>query len=53
MTIDAGAFVTVSRPDIIVGLLERKPSRQYVLQMMSGQTIPVVREALVDLILGQ
>jgi hypothetical protein len=32
VTIDTGAFVTVARPDITVGLPERKPSRQYVLQ---------------------
>jgi hypothetical protein len=35
VTIDAEAFVTVARPDIVVGLPERKPSRQYVLQMVS------------------
>jgi hypothetical protein len=47
--IDAGTFVTVARPDIVVGLPERKPSRQYVLQVVSGQTIPFVTEALVEL----
>jgi hypothetical protein len=52
VTIDAGAFVTVARPDIVVGLPERQPSRQYVLQV-SGQTIPIVKKALVDLNLGQ
>jgi hypothetical protein len=52
VTIDTGAFVTVARPYTVVGLPERKPSRQYVLQVVSGQTIPVVKEALVELTLG-
>jgi hypothetical protein len=53
VTMDAGAFVTVARPDIVVGLPERQPSRQYILQVLSGQTIPIVKKALVDLNLGQ
>jgi hypothetical protein len=28
LTIDAEAFVTVARPDIVVGLPERRPGRQ-------------------------
>jgi hypothetical protein len=67
VTIDAGAFVTVARPDIVVGLPERRPGRQCgqqvdsgrtipvvkVAQVGSGRTIPVVREALRKLTQGQ
>jgi hypothetical protein len=51
--IGAGAFVTVARPDIVVGLPERRPGRQCVLQVGSGRTIHVAREALVELTLTQ
>jgi len=37
----------------LAGKPERKPSRAYVLQMASGETIPVLKEALVELTLGQ
>jgi hypothetical protein len=53
VTIDAGAFVTVARPDIVVGLPERRPGRQCAQQVGSGRTIPVVKESLVQLTLGQ
>jgi hypothetical protein len=52
VTIDTGAFVTVARPDI-VGLPERRPGRQCILQVESGRTIPIVKEVLVELTLGQ
>jgi hypothetical protein len=48
VTIDAGVFVSVARPDIVVGLPERRPGRQCVLQVCSVRTIPVVKEALVE-----
>jgi hypothetical protein len=50
--INYAAFVTVARPNIVVGVPERKPSRQYVLHVVSGQAIPVVKEALVEITLG-
>ena len=53
MTIDTGASVTIVRPDIVAGRPERKPSRAYVLQTASGETLPMLREALVELTLGQ
>jgi hypothetical protein len=34
VTIDAGAFVNVASPDIVVGLPERRPGRQCVLQVV-------------------
>jgi hypothetical protein len=49
VTIDTGASVTIARPDMVVGQPERKPSRAYVLQTASGETIPVLKEALVEL----
>jgi hypothetical protein len=45
--------VTVSRPDIVAGLPETKPSRPYVMQRATGETIPVVKEARVELNLGR
>jgi hypothetical protein len=53
VTIDAGVFVTLARRDIVVGLPGRRPGRQCVVQVGSGRTIPVVKEALVELTLGQ
>jgi hypothetical protein len=49
VTIDAGAFVTVARPDMVVGMPERRPGGQCVLQVGSGRMIPALRE----LTLGQ
>jgi hypothetical protein len=45
--------VTIARPDIAAGQPERKPSRSYVLQIASEETIPVVYGALVELTLGR
>jgi hypothetical protein len=53
VTIDTGASVTIARPDIVSGRPERKPSRAYVLQTASGETLPLLRETLVELTLGQ
>jgi hypothetical protein len=47
--IDTGASVTIARPDIVAGQPERKPSRIYVLQMASVETILVLKEALLEL----
>jgi hypothetical protein len=53
MTIDTGASITIARPDITAGLPETKPSWLYVLQMVSGKTLPVLKEVLVELTLRQ
>lgn len=53
MTIDSGASVTSDRSDIVAGIPERNPSRPYVLQRGSGETIPVVTQARVELTLWQ
>jgi hypothetical protein len=46
-------IVTIARPDIVAGLPARKPNLPYVLQTASGETIPVMREAHVELTLGR
>jgi hypothetical protein len=51
--IDTGASVSIARPDIVAGLPVRKTTRSYSLIMASGQTIPIDKEALVDLTLGR
>lgn len=51
--IGTGASLTIARPYIISQQPERKPSRPYILQMVSGETIPVLKEVLVELTLGQ
>jgi hypothetical protein len=53
VTIDTGASATVARSDIVAGLPERELSRPYVLQTASGETIPVVKEAHVELTMGR
>jgi hypothetical protein len=53
VTIDTGASATVARPDIVAGLPERELSQPYVLQTASGETIPVMKEAHVELTMGR
>jgi hypothetical protein len=53
VTIDTGASVTIARPDIVVGLPEGKPNLSFVLRTASGETIPVMREAHVEVTLGR
>jgi hypothetical protein len=52
LTIDTGASVTTVRPNTAAGLPKRKPSH-YILQMASWETLPILKEALVELTLGQ
>jgi hypothetical protein len=53
VTIDTAASATVARPDIVAGLPEMELSRPYVLQTASGETLPVVKEAHVELTIGR
>jgi hypothetical protein len=39
--------VLIAIPDITAGLLKRELSRPYVLQMASGKTHPLLKEALI------
>jgi hypothetical protein len=48
MAIDTGASVTISLPDIVTGLSEMDPTAPYALQMSSGQTLPILKEASVN-----
>lgn len=52
VTTDTEASLTITRPGTVAGHPERKLSQLYVLQMASGETIPVLNEAMVDLTLG-
>jgi hypothetical protein len=47
VTIDAGASVTITRPHITAGLPEKD------LQMASEETLPILKETLVEVTLGQ
>jgi hypothetical protein len=53
VTIDTEASATVARPDVVAGLPERELSQPYVLQTASGGTIPVMKEAHVELTMGR
>jgi predicted aspartyl protease len=52
VTIDTGASATVARPVIVAGLPERELSQPYMLQTASGDTMPVMKEAHVELTMG-
>lgn len=45
--------MTIARPEIVAGQPERKPSRTYVLQTASRETISLLKEAFVQLTLGR
>jgi hypothetical protein len=53
VTINTRATVTIVRPDIVAVQPERKPSRPYILQMTFGETIPVLKEARIEVSLGR
>lgn len=54
MTINTRASMTIAMSGITVGVPKRKPSWLYLLQMaLRQETLPVLKEVLVELILGQ
>jgi hypothetical protein len=53
VTIDTRASVTTARPNIAAGLPKRKLSIPYILTMASGEILPMLNEALVEMTLGQ
>jgi hypothetical protein len=53
MTIDPGMCVTIARPDIAKGWPEGKLNQCYGLETASGESLPILKEALVKLTLGQ
>jgi hypothetical protein len=48
VTIDSGASVATARPDISAGMPKRELTRLYVLEMVSGEMLPSLKEATVD-----
>jgi hypothetical protein len=53
ITIDTRASMTTARPNSAAGLPKRKLSIPYILTMASGKIFPMLKEALVDMTLGQ
>jgi hypothetical protein len=53
VTIDIGASLTITQPDIVTGQPRWKPSRVYIFKTASDETVPVLKEAVVKLTLGQ
>jgi hypothetical protein len=51
MTIDIRAFMTVTRPDMDAEWPERQPNQCYVLQMVSGEFLPTLKEVFLTLTL--
>jgi hypothetical protein len=51
MTIDAEASLMIVRPDITTGFPERELTRPYLLQVASGKTLPILKEAFIELTL--
>jgi sulfur transfer complex TusBCD TusB component (DsrH family) len=52
VTIDTGLSVTMARPDITAGLTKSDLIMPYILQIASGDILPILKEALVKLTLG-
>jgi hypothetical protein len=53
VTVDTGASVTIIRPDIAVRLLKKDLPTKCALQMASWEALPILKEALVTVTLGQ
>jgi hypothetical protein len=53
VTVDTGASVSIARPDIVAGLPERDVPKKACVRSISGQTLPILKEALVKLTLGK
>jgi hypothetical protein len=52
VTTDIRESVSITWPDVPAGLPKKKSTQLYVLQMVSGEILPVLKEALVQLTLG-
>jgi hypothetical protein len=53
VTVDTGASVSITRPDMAAGLPERDVTRKTYVRSISGQTLPIFKEALVKLTMGK
>jgi hypothetical protein len=51
VTVDTSAYVIVARIDIAGGWPESHPEQRYVLQTVSGEALPFLKEAFVTLTL--
>lgn len=49
---DIGTSMTIARHNITAGLSHREHSWLYILQMVSEKTLPVLKEALVEVTMG-
>jgi hypothetical protein len=47
VTIDSGASVAIAAPDISAGVPKRELTRLYVLEMVSGEMLPSLKESIV------
>jgi hypothetical protein len=52
VTVDAGVYVTVARPDIAAGWAERQSDPGFTLQTVSEESLPVLKEVLLTLTQG-
>jgi hypothetical protein len=53
VTVGTGAYVTVARPDVAAGWPERQPNPSLTLQTVSGEALPILKEAFLTLTLGR
>jgi hypothetical protein len=53
VTVDIGAYVTVVRPDIVAGWLERQLNQRFKLQTVFGEALSVLKEVFLTLNLGR
>jgi hypothetical protein len=52
VTTEIRESVSITWPDVPAGLPKKKSTQLYVLQMVSGEILPVLKEALVHLTMG-
>jgi hypothetical protein len=53
VTVDTGAYVRVARPDIVAGWPERQPNPGFTLQTVCGESLPTLKEVLLNLTTGR
>jgi hypothetical protein len=53
VTVDTGAYVTVTRPDIAAVWPIRQPNQCYTLQAVYGEACPILKDVFLTLTLGR
>jgi hypothetical protein len=53
VTVDTGVYVTVARSDIAHGWPERQPNLRLTLHVVSGETLPILKEVFLTQTLGR